>query len=345
MAGDSRTNRHASSSIVRWGTRIRPPGRPSGSVRLSSNWVEEWLASKRNQGCSSGTLAQYRWALARIPPALEKERRTRDPSQWTEEDLAWIRNRFHDRVGFVRLLRAVLVYFDNPVARDVRIPWGRREIRTRWLTEAQTQAILEVVRRDAHLRLVVLLGLGQGLRRGDWVRLRVSDIDLESREIRVRSSVHESESRPRWVPMHPALPDALLEYAVRRRRRVRRFLRRHPGATVPDELFVHLYHGVLSPYRPHGTDKWMVIIERRLARRGVTLRLSTDMLRRQAAVLAVRSFEDQPDLVPEDVDRRFREFLRVRAPRYGGLLFRAAAAHAGMERAIGAPKEALGPAG
>ncbi len=309
-----RVARGESRSTVRAGANAfvlaeRPRGVWKGAVAL-----DRWIARQRQRGCQPETLVQYRCAVRPALAALARAGRPTDPRRWSVEDARWLRRRFSGQRWRMSVVSRLAGFYRNFVFRDVGLPPLRPSPRVRWLTTEQTEGLLEVSRKDRHLRLVVLLGLAQGLRRGDWVRLRLSDLDLEGGRlrIRVRSGVPPRED---WVPMHPSLPDAFRDYLWFRRRRVRRFLRRHPGSSVPEELFLHVAHGALCPYRPHGTDKWVKILERRLAGRGIAVRLSTDMLRRRGAALLVDSLRDLPDADPAETQHALQRFLRTKRSR------------------------------
>lgn len=282
----------------------------STEVDLLPPWIEGWLAEKDRAGCSSETVRRYRWAVLRTDRALREAGRSSDPALWTPRDARWLRQQFHDEVHQLTVTANLARFCRNPVFRSVGLPRRGPPKRVRWLTEEQTEAILTATRRDRHLRLVVLLGLGQGLRRGDWVRLRMSDIDLDGRRMQIRMG-HRPPIRHEWVPMHPALPDAFRDYLWLRRRKVRRFLRVRPGVQVPDEVFLHLQGGSLTAYRPHGADKWVLILQRRMADQGVDVRLSTDMLRRRGAVILEQSLQRTDEEVPDEVREPVRRFLRV----------------------------------
>ncbi len=296
-------------------------------------WVQSWLAAKERAGCAAATIAQYRWAARRADRRLNDLGLRREPARWTVREARGLRRVFGDVPGSVAVLANLARFHGNRVfERAGRPPRGPPK-RVRWLSDRETAVLLEVARRDRHLRLVCLLGLLHGLRRGDWVRLRVEDVDLEGRRLRVR--VYPTFRSPaRWVPMHPAVPDAFRDYLWARRRRVRRYLRRYPTGRVPTELFLHRVGGELVPYRPHGTDKWLVILERRMRERGVSVRLSSDMLRRQGAVLLARRLLQERPEEPEIAARAARAFLRQKGRRATGRFLAARA----VRRALSPPE-------
>lgn len=272
------------------------------------------MRAKVHRGCSPETVRRYRWAAARTDAVLRAGGRTRDPARWTPLDARWLRAAFHQERRQLEQAAALARFCGNDVFRRVGLPHAGPPKRVRWLSDEQTDALLDVSRRDRHLRLVVLLGLAQGLRRGDWVHLKLSDIDLDRGRLRIAVRPGAS-GRGEWVAMHPALPEPLRNYLWLRRRKVRRFLRQRPGVPVPEELFLHVRDGALTPYRPHGTDRWVGILERRMAARGVKVRLSTDMLRRRGVVLLQRSLRERPGATAEDLERSVKQFLRLKTAR------------------------------
>ena len=273
-------------------------------------WIAPWLEARRKAGCHLETLATYRWAARRTDASLRDAGRCRDPTGWTESDARWLRNRFRDVFGQMRFIARVARSHGNGVFRTVGLPRPGPPSRVRWLRPAEITVLLEAVRDDRHLRLVALLGLAQGMRRGEWVRLTLSDLDLEGQRIRLPRRA--SPPGPAvWIPIHPSLPDAVRSYLIVRRRRVRRFLRQHPGAVVPDQLFLHLRGARLEPYRPHGTEKWAKQIERRLRVRGVRVDLATEMLRRGGATALASALRVNEELGPDEVERSLQRFLRT----------------------------------
>ncbi len=169
--------------------------------------------------------------------------------------------------------------------------------------------LIQVTRKDRLLRLVVLLGLGQGLRRIEWLRLRIGDIDLPGHRILVRGKGRE---RPKqvWMTMHPALGPAFQEYLAWRERKIARILRLTPLTPVPEELFLHRRGDHLIPYGEGGANRWMLILQRRLAARGIAVHLSTHMLRRSGATLLERALLRSPDASRDGVYRTVQGFLR-----------------------------------
>jgi integrase len=209
----------------------------------------------------------------------------------------------------VSILADLARFSRNFVFSEVGLPPRRPLRRVRWLSEDQIRALFEVTRGDRLLRLVALLGLGQGLRRIEWLRLRVEDIDLAGGRLFVRGK-GRGQPKEAWMPMHPALPEAFQNYLWWRARKVGRQMRSDPVSPVPPEIFLHRRAGRLVAYGEGGANRWMWILERRLAARGIQVKLSTHMLRRSGATLLEKTLLRAPDASRDGVYRSVQEFLR-----------------------------------
>ncbi|MGA8302755.1 MAG: site-specific integrase [Thermoplasmata archaeon] len=271
--------------------------------------VGRWYAAKRERGCHPDTVRRYRWVVRRALLFLRQAGRTPDPRKWSAEDARWLRRRLHDDVWQLAVLADLARFSRNFVFAEVGLPRRGPPIRIRWLTEEATRGLVEVTRDDRLLRLVVLLGFGQGLRRIEWLRLQVGDVDLTGNRLLVRGK-GRGGGKQSWMPMHPALPPALCDYLWWRNRRVQRFLRRSPLIPVPNELFIHRRGDRLVPYGEGGANRWMLILQRRLAAKGIHVKLSTHMLRRSGATLLERTLLRSPEAVRDGVYRAVQGFLR-----------------------------------
>lgn len=268
-----------------------------------------WFASKREKGCLPATLRHYRWAVRHATALLRQAARPTDPRQWSEEDARWLRHRLRDDVWQLNVLADLARFSRNLVFNEVGLPRRGPPIRVRWLTEAQERALIQVTRKDRFLRLVVLLGLGQGLRRIEWIRLRVSDVDLAGRRLLVRGK-GVGGAKKVWMPLHPALGPAFQDFLEWRDLRISRWLRAFPLLPVPDELLIHRKGERLVPYGDGGANGWMSILERRLAAIGVPIKLSTHMLRRSGATLLEKTLLRSPEAARDGVYRAVQGFLR-----------------------------------
>jgi len=271
--------------------------------------VARWIALKTERGCLPRTIQQYRWAVRRATKFLRRAGRTTDPRKWSADDARWLRHRFGEDPWRISILADLARFSRNFVFHEVGLPPKRPPSRVRWLTEEQSRTLLEVTRQDPLLRLVALLGLGQGLRRVEWLRMRAEDIDLAGGRLLIRG---KGRGQPKlvWMPMHPALPDAFRAYLPWRDRKVRRQLRQSPLTPIPPELFLHRRGGQLVPYGEGGANQWMAILERRLKARGIPVRLSSHMLRRSGATLLEKTLLNSPEASRDGVYRSVQEFLR-----------------------------------
>ena len=271
--------------------------------------LERWFALKQERGCLRDTVRRYRWVVRRTLMLLRRAGRTTDPRRWTAEDGRWLRRRLHDDPWQLGVLADLARFSRNLVFQEVGLPRRGPPRRVRWLSREAVNALMAVTRNDRLLRLVALLGVGQGLRRIEWLRLQVGDIDLSGNRLLVRG---KGRGTPKvvWMPLHPALPDAFRAYLWWRERKVRRFLRDHPLFPVPLELFLHRKGDRLVPYGEGGANGWMLILQRRLAEHGIGVKLSTHMLRRSGATLLERTLLESPEASRDGVYRSVQEFLR-----------------------------------
>lgn len=225
------------------------------------------------------------------------------------EDARFLRNCCRDDPWRVTIIADLARFARNFVFYEVGLPPKPPPTRVRWLTEEQALAISEVTRGDPLLHLVSLLGLGQGLRRIEWLRIRVDDVDFPGERLLVRG---KGRGRPKlvWMPMHPALPKVIRKYLIVRERIVRRGSRRDPGGSVPPELLIHSWGGRLVAYGEGGANRWMLILQRRLASRGLIVKMSSHMLRRSGATLLEKTLLRTPEASRDSVYRSVQEFLR-----------------------------------
>ncbi|MGI0129802.1 MAG: hypothetical protein ACREEC_06590, partial [Thermoplasmata archaeon] len=233
-------------SVHGFGFGFPSPG-PSFTVVRRDDIVGRWYAAKRERGCHPDTIRRYRWVVRRATAFLRHAGRNRDPRKWTADDGRWLRRRLRDDVWQLSVLADLARFSRNFVFNEVGLPRRGPPQRVRWLTEEEVRGLIEVTRGDRHLRLIILLGLGQGLRRIEWLRLQVGDIDLPGNRLLVRGKGRAGGKRV-WMTLHPALGPALRDYLWWRNRKVQRFLRRSPLTPVPEELFLHRRAGRLIAY-------------------------------------------------------------------------------------------------
>lgn len=281
----------------------------NSAVRKTDDMVARWYDSKRDRGCLPDTIRRYRWVARRATTFLRQAGRTTDPREWTADDARWLRRRLRDDVWQVSILADLSRFSRNFVFNEVGLPKRGPATRVRWLSQEAVEAIFEVTKNDRLLRLVALLGIGQGLRRIEWLRMRVEDVDLPGNRLLVRGK-GRGQPKTVWMVLHPALPDAFRDYLWWRQRKVRRFLRARPLSPVPGELFVHRRGDQLVPYGEGGANRWMVILQRRLSARGIDVKLSTHMLRRSGATLLERALLRSPEASKDGVYRAVQGFLR-----------------------------------
>lgn len=285
------------------------PGPQHLVVERTERLLARWFSLKEERGCLSRTIVQYRWAVQRAFGYLKSAGRPVDPRNWSADDARWLRSQMRQDPWRITILADLARFSGNFVFYEVGLPPKPPPKRVRWLSEDQIHAILEVTKDDPLLRVVVLLGLGQGLRRIEWRRLRVEDVDFHQGRILVRGK-GRGQPKLAWMPLHPSLAEAIERYLEVRNHGVQALLRRDPTARVPPELLVHPRDGGLVPYTEGGPNEWMTRIERKLGERGVVVKLSTHMLRRSGATLLEKTLLNSPESSRDGVYRSVQEFLR-----------------------------------
>lgn len=179
--------------------------------------------------------------------------------------------------------------------------------RVRWLTRRQAEALVGASRSDPKLALIVILGIGQGLRRVEWQRLRVGDIDVPNRRMLVRGKGRGSPKLV-WMPLHPAFPPIWARY-LRYRARLTAGRPTGPGGELTTAL-VHFRRGKLEGYSLSGLDAMIRRIGTRIGKEFPELRLSSHMLRRSGATLLEEAMLASPRRNPDGTYRVLQVFLR-----------------------------------
>jgi len=164
----------------------------SGDIQRQGIVLEEWLSSLRARSLSRTTIRTYWNALHAVCARLQRRHRLANPFAYFQSpQLAPLQPRFLTRANAERLLLVTSNY--------------------RWRTQLQR------TRNTAIVGLMLLAGL----RRGEVLRLFVSDVDLDSGTLHVRHGKgrHGGKDRTAYAP--PQLQEILRGY-LRERDRARR---------------------------------------------------------------------------------------------------------------------------
>lgn len=271
--------------------------------------VDRWMRTKQLGGCVPRTLDRYRHTVERLLRAMARAGRATDPASWTVEDGLWVKAFLRAERWSLTVVSDFARSFGSNAVREAGIPAKAAPIHVQWLSRDQVAAIVGAVRSDPLLGFVAFLGLGQGLRRVEWQRLRCADVDLPGRRLLVRG---KGRSRPKlqWVAMHPEFPAAFGAWSRERERLVARARRLHPECPVPQELLLHAAPRGLAPYSLSGLDLLVHRIELRARARGSTAHLSSHMFRRSGATLLEEALLESPAASVDGVYRVVQGFLR-----------------------------------
>lgn len=276
---------------------------------MAKSYLDRWVRAKELRRCTESTCRRYSRI---IQQALDFQRRQGQPTNprfWREGDFDHLR----EKVARSRWAFGILLDFarfsGNARVREVPLPTQQRSARVRWLDKSAMGTIVQRSKRDPLLALVVVLGLGQGMRRVEWRRLCVEDVDLPGRRMLVRGKGRGSPKLI-WVPLHPSFPQIWLRYLRARRQLVSRAQARGHATPLPSQALVHIRGGQLTPYSDSGLDR----IVRRLGRQAsvgrAEIRLSSHMLRRSGATLLEEVLLKSPHPTLDGVYRAVQAFLR-----------------------------------
>ncbi|HKS59702.1 MAG TPA: site-specific integrase, partial [Thermoplasmata archaeon] len=283
---------------------VRAFDRPSHNT-----WVERWIAAKKRRGVLEESLVRYRRVALRAIGSLHPRRRARDPRNWTVEDGLQLRDALHNSRWLYAIATDFSRFFGNPALAEAGIPGPKSSGRVRWLSGPEVTALIRLSRSDPLLAFLVILGLGQGMRRVEWRRLQVGDVDLASGRILIRGKGRGSP-KLQWAPLHPDFRAIYGRYLQRRSRIVAAARGRDPHLRVPEEVLIHSYRGQLRGYSSGGLDLKLRNLERLLHQRGWLTRLSSHMLRRSGATLLEEALLRSPRGAPDGAYRAVQGFLR-----------------------------------
>ena len=270
-----------------------------------------WLESKRRKGCVPSTVREYQRVVVHALLFLRAQGRPLDPTDWTLEDAERIKQSRHEDSRSLQVVADFARFAGSRVLDEAGIPPAPARKNVRWLTRDEVRAVLEAVSDDPLLSFVAMLGLGHGMRRVEWRRLRLEDVDLPNGRLLIRG---KGRATPKIVssPLHPAFPAIFERYLAYRQELVDEALLRYPGSPVPPEALVMLSKVAqgLRAYSDTALDQLVHAIEERTADRGRPVHLSSHMFRRSGATMLEEALLESPEASRDGVYRAVQEFLR-----------------------------------
>ncbi len=271
--------------------------------------LERWMRTKELRACVPSTLRRYRQTVEAVLRSMARCGRPLQPSRWTLDDALWIKSRPQSHRWSLSIVSDFARSFGNDVIREAGIPSASSPIHVRWLSRNDAETILRATRGDPLLSFITMLGLGQGLRRVEWQRLRLDDVDLTGNRLLVRGK-GRAHPKLQWVPLHPGFPEVYRQYVPYRERLIAEAHRRNPDCAVPSEAIVHRSPAGLAPYSSGGLDLLVRDIERKARAMGASIRLSSHMFRRSGATLLEEALLETPRPSPDGIYRVIQGFLR-----------------------------------
>jgi integrase len=171
--------------------------------RTFGEWLDEWLAMKERQGTRGTTLRGYRWLIREhIRPTLGRKpldklsptdvRRlveTKSASGLSGQSVRLMHGLIRNVLADAE--REELVY--RNVAKLVRPP-GVQRAEVRALTVEEARRLVAVIKGD-RFEALWLCALTLGLRKGELLGLRWTDIDFDAGTLRVRQALQRVDGR------------------------------------------------------------------------------------------------------------------------------------------------------
>ncbi len=199
----ARTKREALAKMAdetaRAGGRITPAPK-AGTV---GEWFETWLGEVKASKQPT-TAATYKAIWEKHGNPLIGKRKL---SRFGAADVAWLYSRLAEReVGGAAIAKLhVILHRGFEVARQRRAFIGENPVglvdpprhtakKRQALTVAQVQKLLKAARGD-RFEAVIVLAVALGLRRGEILALRWSDVDFKERNIQIRRTLQEVSGR------------------------------------------------------------------------------------------------------------------------------------------------------
>ena len=187
----------------------------------SEEALDSFVRFRRASGVRQATDAQYRFILSKFfrdyPDAMESPRECA-LAYLGESNTDWTRQ---TRLKVLKVFFGFLMdegHIHEDPLRGVRAPIPPKKTDVPGMDEVKT--VLETLDRDCfaqdRLRVMILLCLETGLRRGEVCALRVEDVDMDTHTLSVRPE-NTKTKRGRIVPLSPGLI-----------RELRRFLQTRP---------------------------------------------------------------------------------------------------------------------
>lgn len=260
----------------------QPMARQSGFTRRCKEYLESIMGVY-----SPETVRTYREVLGVMARDVRELRLEPRLDRWGEREVLALKDLYVDRYApktmhqRMAVLNNVLLEADNPIMvamrrrRRLRLPEATRGI-VRWVDEQDAERLLAGT--TGTLRIVMVLGLGLGLRRGEM--LRVDTQDIQARQL----LVHGKGARERVLPLEGPVAVELHRYTWEHRSAL---VSKARPSKEPGALLLYMRSGELRTYQPntlyemvrhHGRTLGMELsvhdlrrtFARALKRRGVT---------------------------------------------------------------------------
>ena len=217
--------------------------------------LSRFLKHIRKMDISPKTKYAYDQSVTRCIEMLCSANMTTDPKRIGVKEITYLRDvamadlTTKTKVYYFSFFNSYLEYHGNRTIANMHIHWpSDKRVRADWLSPEDAKTLLNAPLTLGQ-QLVVSLELCMGLRRVEVIRLTTDKIHPDRIDVRGKG---RAGGKWRTVPLAEHTKIILTRYLEYRERQVSEYLKEHPGAEIPKEVFLHTKQGAIQPYSEHG---------------------------------------------------------------------------------------------
>jgi integrase len=179
----------------------------------------------------------------------------------------------------------------NPVFEYVGMQFPKKEPVRTWLTKEQASLAFQYCKDDPELLMILGMGILQGLRRHEWMTIKVQDLRVFNANRYMMRVIGKGKmgGKAAFIDIHPDFDKIREIYMDYRDEMIKEKSHGRP-IPVPDEVLIQYRKRRFRPYSSVTSmdNKW-ILIKARLAEHGIYVEGGTHTLRRTFANLMVEA--------------------------------------------------------
>ena len=229
--------------------------KPIKFASSGDDYFIRFMKQIKKMDISKKTMYAYDQSISRCIEFLNKAKMTTNPTKIGEKEIVYLRDTAMSelttktKIYYFSFFNSYLEYYNNRIVTNMHFHWpSDKRVKADWLTPENAKALLNAPLTLGQ-QLVVSLELCMGLRRVEVIRLTVDKIYSDRIDVRGKG---RAGGKWRTVPLSSNTKIILTRYLEYRDRQISEFLRTHPNAEVPNEVFLHTKQGTIQPYSEHG---------------------------------------------------------------------------------------------